>query len=554
MSNPTELLAGSGAHLPAEPASFLERTARSISEVQPGLDTIPELVVFLEVLGYTNKTASQNGFENLFDLAEHLYPVLDHYVDREETKHEQQESMLLPVPSVGRRLARGLGLVFPWLGSLAVLLFFGVSLWLVFGLPLSITTALIVGLFFGLLLGEGPVQLFQRIFTFYYEQYNLSEVKRALGRSFRLACVMLLLLVGTIYLSVVALGVPLDLAELSMVAGGTILFHRVGYIIVYSMKRYAQVVASYAAALGTLVFIYTWAYNLIPETLTRYLVSLAGGIIVLSVAPAYYGYRVLTARSAYNLDDSKRNPLNAAIVNRRTVMSSFGIQFWEGLPYFLFGMLCFAMLFGDRLMSWLLNPKHVANGIPLPLVFNSTYHLGADVALLVIFPAAVVQFVIISPISEQLSNLVTKARVADTAEVDTFLRYRYGLTVSVSAGVAAAVALLLIIFSHRIETIVGGSGTSIFVLQVASIANVFMTVFMANSLFLVFMNKMKALAGIAGSGVLILALAGLIASRWGYQDVVFAYLLAATVSMAVSYQFVVWALDRPGSLFFSRYI
>ena len=535
-------------------AEFLEKTARSIAEVQPSLDTVPEVVVFLEVLGYTNATAVKNGFRDLFDVADHLYPVLDHYVDREETMRDQQESMLLPVPSVGRRLARGVGLVFPWLGSLMVLLFFGVSLWLVFGLPLFFTTSLIVGLFLGLLASEGPVQLFQRIFSFYLDQYNLSEVRRAIGRSYYLALLMLGCIVAAIFWVCLLAHIPQDLMILATLASSTILLHRVSYTLVYSLKRFGQIVASYAAALATLVLVYTWMGGLIPLEIQRYLVSLGTAVVVLSILPIYYTYRVLTASSAYSLADASANPLNAIKLNRRTIRSSFGVQFWEGLPYFLFGMLFFAMLFGDRVMSWFFNPDHLVDGIRLPLVFNITYHLGADVALFVIFPASIIQFVIMSPISEQLSNLVTRTKAREIEKVDTFLRYRYGLAVTVSAAVAAGTAFALIIFSHGIEALIGGSSTSIFVLQVAAVANVFMVIFMANSLFLIFMNKIKALLGITAVGVLVLAQVGILMSRLGFQDVVFGYLFATIVTMALSYQWVVWSLNRPGSLFFSRYI
>lgn len=550
-----DLLAGAGSDaLPRRSALFLERTARSISEVQPSLDTIPEVIIFLEVLGYNNRTAVENGFRDLFDVATHLYPILDHYVDRSETMAHQQQSMFIPVPSLGSRVARGVGLVFPWVGSLAVLFFFGVSLWLVYGLPLSITTSLIVGLFFGLLVSEGPVQLFQRIFSFYYEQYNLSEVRRAMARSALLGAGLAALVDALIYMVSLVAHIPFDLAFLSMVAGTTILLHRMSYVILYSLKKFAEVVASYAIALATLVFVYTWTYNLIPLTVTRYLVSLSSAVLVLSILPIYYAYRVITVRTAESLGRKSGNPLNAMVANKHTIMSNFSVQFWEGLPYYLFGMLFFALLFGDRVLSWFFNPNHLANGIRLPLVFNATYHLGADIALLVIFPAAVAQFVIMSPIAEQLSNLVTRKKVWEMKSVDGFLRYRYGLTVSVSAGIAAAVAFTLIILSHHVEAIVGGSAKSVFVLQIASIADVFMVIFMANCLFLIFMNKIKALAGITAGGVAILAEAGFILSRYGFQDIVFAYLLATAVCMAVSYQFVVWALDRPGSLFFSRYI
>jgi hypothetical protein len=533
---------------------FLERTARSITEIQPSLDSVPEIVVFLEVLGYNNKTAVDNGFKNLFEVASHLYGSLDHYMDRDQARLTQERSMALDIPSVGHRLAQGLSLTFPWMGSLAVLYFFGVSLWLVWGLPIAIVTSLIVGVFLGLLLSEGPMQLFQRLVVFYYNQYNLSEVKRALRRSYYLSAGLVAGIVGGVYLVSIFAHIPFQYAILTMISGSTIFVHRVSYILVYALRKFAQIVVSYAAALVSLLAVYFLAYNIIPLSLTRYLVSLGSAIVVLSVVPIYYGYRVFTARSVYSLGDTKRNPLNTIAVNSKTIMSNFRVQLWEGLPYYLFGMLFFATLFGDRVLSWAYNPVHNPNGISLPLVFNSVYHVGADVALLVIFPAAVIQFVIMTPISEQLSNLTTNISVTKAGQVDGFLKYRYVVLLFSSVFVAVPVAFTLVLFAPVIESWIGGTGVSVFILRIAATANVLVAVFMANSLFLIFLNKIRRLVGIALVGVLILGVGGMFFAQLGFENIVMAYLFCAAATMALSTILVVQSLRKPASLFFSRYM
>jgi hypothetical protein len=533
---------------------FLEKTARSIAEIQPSLDSVPEIVVFLEVLGYNNKKAVENGFKDLYQVAGHLYSSLDHYMDRDADRVTQERSMALDIPSMGRRLGQGLSLTFPWMGSLAVLYFFGVSLWLVWGLPLAVITSLIVGVFFGLLLSEGPMQLFQRLVVFYYNQYNLSEVKRALKRSYLLSAGLVAgIVVGAYAVSILA-NIPAQYAILTVVSASTIFVHRVSYILIYALRKFAQVVVSYAAALVSLLAVYFLMYNIIPLTLTRYLVSLSTAIVVLSVVPIYYSYRVFTAKSVYSLGDSKRNPLNTIVVNSKTIMSNFGVQLWEGLPYYLFGMLFFATLFGDRVLSWAFNPVHNANGLQLPLIFNSTYHVGADVALLVIFPAAVIQFAIMTPISEQISNLTTSISITQAGRVDGFLKHRYYDLLFSSLFAAAMVASILIAFSPIIESWIGGSGISIFVLRVAALANVFVAIFMGNTLFLIFLNKIRSLVGVALVGVSILGVGGIILAQVGFENIVLAYLLSGVSMMAISTLLVALALKKPASLFFSRYM
>ena len=533
---------------------FLEKTARSIAEIQPSLDSVPEIVVFLEVLGYNNKTAVENGFRDLYDVAGHLYGSLDHYMDREKARVTQEGSMTLTISSPGRRLAQGLSLTFPWIGSLAVLYFFGVSLWLVWGLPLAIITSLIIGVFLGLLLSEGPMQLFQRLIVFYYNQYNLSEVKRALRRSYYLSGGLVAGIIGGVYLFGVLAHVPAQYTVLTMISASTIFAHRVSYILIYALRKFTQIVVSYAAALVSLLAVYFLMYNIIPISLTRYLVSLGIAVVVLSMVPIYYSVKVFTANSVYALGDTKRNPLNTIVVNSKTIMSNFSVQLWEGLPYYLFGMLFFAMLFGDRVLSWVYNPVHSANGIPLPMVFNSAYHVGADVALLVIFPAAVIQFAVMTPISEQLSNLTTKITVTQAEEVDGFLKHRYNILLASSVLAAMAVAFTLFVFAPVVESWIGGTETSVFVLRMAALSNVCMAIFMANTLFLIFLNKIRSLVGVALAGVSILGVGGIIFAHLGVENIVRMYMLSAATAMILSTILVAIALKKPASLFFSRYM
>ena len=81
---------------------FLEKTARSIVEIQPSLDSVPEIVVFLEVLGYNNKTANENGFSDLYQVAGRLHDILDRYVDGNRARL-MQERRDRPPPLAWRR-------------------------------------------------------------------------------------------------------------------------------------------------------------------------------------------------------------------------------------------------------------------------------------------------------------------------------------------------------------------------------------------------------------------------------------------------------------------
>jgi hypothetical protein len=550
----TPLQAGDEVTTPRRSALFLQKTARSIVEIQPHLDTIADIVVFLEVLGYTNKLVVENGFHDLFDFADQLYDSIDHYVDRDATAKAHEASISVPVPSMGRRLAEGLALSFPWMGSLSVLFVFGVSLWLVWGFPISITTSLVIGLFLGIFVSEGPMQLFQRLFGFHYNQANLSEVKRVLKRSYYMLAVLAAAVLGLLYVSEVIWNIPAQLITLTAIASVSILAHRVSYVVIYALKRFWQLAASYAAGLTAMVAAYFLLDNVIPSTVTRYVDSLGIAFLVLSIAPIYYDYKVFSSTSASSIDDQIGHSFNPSIVNSKTINSSFGVQLWENLPYYVFGMLFFALLFGDRVLSWLFNPNHLANGISLPLVFNSAYHLGADVALIVIFPAAIIQYIVMAPISEQLSNLATITAVSEESTVDAFLKGRYVLLLSLSAIASTMVAGILFMVGPDLISHFGGSELSLRILLVAAPSNILVSIFMANSLFLTFSNRVKSLVPIASIGVGVLAIGGVFLARSGFQEIVFAYLAAAVVVTALSSLEVAAVLRNPARSFFSRYV
>ena len=168
---------------------FASKTARSIAEMQQSVNNMADVLVFLEVLGYDDRTAKKNGFDNLQELAKYVYNFVDAY----DEQRPDASSSAMEVPSTKRRLAESLSMIFPWLGSLVLLFVTGVSLWMAWGLPADVTTAFLAGVFLGLVVTEGLLQNYNRLFSFYYSQTNIGEVKRSIKRSYVLAGVILVM-------------------------------------------------------------------------------------------------------------------------------------------------------------------------------------------------------------------------------------------------------------------------------------------------------------------------------------------------------------------------
>ena len=84
---------------------FAQMAARSIVEVQKRVDSVPDLLVLLEVLDYNDDIAKQNGYKDLYSLAVHIYTFIDAYYDYNiNTRDEHVNSLLAPIPSLKKRI------------------------------------------------------------------------------------------------------------------------------------------------------------------------------------------------------------------------------------------------------------------------------------------------------------------------------------------------------------------------------------------------------------------------------------------------------------------
>ncbi|MGI0039951.1 MAG: hypothetical protein ACREAO_09045, partial [Nitrososphaera sp.] len=360
---------------------FASKTARSIAEIQQSVNNMADVLVFLEVLGYDDRTAKKNGFDSLQELAKYVYNFVDAY----DEQRSAASSSAIEVPSTKRRLAESLSMIFPWLGSLVLLFVTGVSLWMAWGLPADVTTAFLAGVFLGLVLTEGLLQNYNRLFSFYYSQTNIGEVKRSIKRSYALAGVILSGTVAVLYGASALANIPLELATIAAISTVTISLHRVSYVIMYALKKLAHIGISYSIAFATLAGVFFLAPDAIPDVTVRYFAALGSAFAVLSSFAIYHHYKIMGQSSTSIVARNAPHFYSPLTVNDNTITSRLGVQVLECLPYFVYGTFYFVLLFADRAVAWFFNPVTVAatNGTILPLSFNSVYHIGADLALLV---------------------------------------------------------------------------------------------------------------------------------------------------------------------------
>lgn len=538
-----------------ETAEFAEKAARSVSELQYGVNSIADVLVFLEILGYDNRIASKHGFANLMELAKYIYPILDHYEDPKEAP--QWSYAEDPLPGKRQRLSEALGIYAPWLGALVMLNLAGFSLWMAQVLPADITIAFVAGVFSGLILTEWPLQAYGRIFFMYYEQKNVGELRRSVKRSYAtVALIMLGYSAATIIYCILS-NIPLFLASVSIGAAATVSLHRVAFNILYSLKKIGIVFLSYVAAFVMLIAAFYSLPGFIEVDMTsRYFASLSAAFVALIGFAAYYHFRlqnrVKPRITGKVVPSFYRNPAT----NEKTISSRFKVQLWESLPFSIYGTFYLVILFGDRILSWIFNPHVIvaSNGTLLPMVFNSEYHVGADISLLALAPVIIVQYIVMMPTYSMFHNKSLKLKISDIAQMDTFVRSIYQKLVILSLITSLVSVATLLNFSTPIVLFFNGTETSVQVMRYTSLGSIGISIFTANAAMMMFLNKAKIPAFIALAGAIALMASGSFFAQYGIENIAFAYMLSSTGIAVTSFAWMLKVLKKnPSTNLLARY-
>lgn len=535
----------------SEQKAFLHKTARSVAEIQANVNNLADVLVFLEVLGYDAATAHRYGFRDMQELARQVYERIDYYDT--SRKNDPGEPLLIKTPSLTRRFLEGLALISPWLMLLSFIFIFGASLWLDWHLPIVSLTSLAVGVFFGLFVSEGPLWVFNRLFIFYYSQANVSEIKRILRRNYLMFAGTLIMGVSVLFAFGAISGIPSELIGIAAVGFLTIAMHRFSFVVVYALRKVVLAMISYAVALTLLIFCYYGLQPYLTDVSIRYVVSLLVAFAVLSITAAYCTRIALSPNHSSSVNGDVPHFYKPLFVNKQTLNSRFGVQVWENIPFFLYGTFFTVMLFGDRIISWIYSPIHSYGGVYFPLIFNTAYHMGADIALFVVLPIGVVQYVLVGHIFSELNNLSIELDSTETRVLDDHIRSRYRKTLAISLLVSGSLATSLIVSSSSLMNLIGGTAVSAVILQIAAIGNLVLTLFMTNSFFLMLLNDTKSLMLITMLCGSIVIVGGLFLGSLGYKNIVFAYLASCMCASVLSSMKIRALFKRPSSLFFSRF-
>jgi hypothetical protein len=531
--------------------NFVHQVARSVTEIQSNVNNLADVLVFIEVLGYRINTVREHGFSDMRELSRYVYEEID-YFDVRDPKATRSKPLLMPVPGMARRVLEGLALSAPWLMTFPLIFLLGVSLWIDWLLPMPVMTAMALGTIVGLMVSEGPVWTFSRLFLFYHSQTNVSETRRLFKRNYLLFAAILALVVASFFILSSFMSVPLELAGIATAAAVTMAVHRFTFSVIFILKKLAISVVTYGAAFASLLSVYYLLPGVFSDPTTRYLASLGTAFAVLCIPATYYTKKVIalspTARSA-----DAPSFFNPRFINKETLRSKFRVQLWENLPYFLYGTLFVIVLFGDRILSWIFNPSKNTGGSSLPLLFNPVYHMGADLALFVLFPSGLIVYLLTGRIFEELHNVSLESGSAEQEKVDEFIRCRYMKTLLVCLLVSVSIAICLNILAPQLMHLAGASSISEGILRIASVANVILSIFVVNSVFMMLLNKAKLLVLVVGLSALILGVGGWILGALAFNYIVWAYFASCLSASTLSTVEVRKLFGMAGSRFLARF-
>ena len=265
-------------------------------------------------------------------------------------------------------------------------------------------------------------------------------------------------------------------------------------MLLFSMKKLKEILIGFLVALVVFYIVFS---ALEPKTLSqntdRYFISFTISFMALSIIPAYYHYKLFVANKNVNSRSDMPNFYSPPSVTSATIKSRFGVQIWENLPNLIYGVFYFILLFGDRVISWFYTPQVLiaSNGVSLPLIFNSAYHVGADLALFTIIPGTLFQFLLLSTLYIKINNMSLTLKISETSVINDFIKFTYKKMIITSLLIGLAFAGLLNIFGPDIIHFLGGNDITVNILRVASFGSVFLSVFAGNASMILFSKSYK---------------------------------------------------------------
>ncbi len=125
--------------------------------------------------------------------------------------------------------------------------------------------------------------------------------------------------------------------------------------------------------------------------------------------------------------------------------------------------------------------------------------------------------------------------MGDAGKLDQFLRSSYRRLILLVILSAAGSVGLLNLFGPEVINYFNGTEDSLEVMRYASVGNIALSVFTANALIMMFLNRAKIPAIMAVAGAVLTMVLGSFLAQEGFEDIALGYAIACAAAAALSF-------------------
>lgn len=524
-------------------SSILDRLTDEVTDIAGRLESPAEASAVLESLGYTDETAREMGYTDIFLAGVEVY---EHQSENEgarrhrmaiESELRQRDLEAVRPTSLSvflpRFLLKGFTFAAPMIVMLVSVLVLLYSLWAYFYFDVPRGSAIAVGTVGSYLITAGFMQAIGRRGLMYLRQ-DMAML------SLKISMVLMLAGLVTVAVSAVLLwGFLLVFPVLAPSETGIAVLYFVtmsclwlGLSIVYMLQQ--EIWFLFAISLGIAMVWY-----LREQLNTSIVLAHQIGILTAGIFSLFIG-AVLLLLTDRRVNRDRKVPLAGTLPR-------FSVIALSTAPYFAYGFVYFAFLFTDRLMAWTGRTAYRQSFV----WFQSNYEIGLNWALV----SLIVAFGVLEFTTYRLGELVAfHSQQHSLLRVDRFTgallgMYRRAVLAYLGAAVFGIIAAYIGVRTFLepneplVDTLI--DNTAILVYWVAAVSYLFVVWALLNNVFLFsFSRPGYALRGVI-AGIIVNITVGFILSRViQYWAAVFGLLAGAIVLWAISTYYVMKMLRK----------
>jgi hypothetical protein len=375
------------------------------------------VVATIESLGIRNKdTRHDFGMGSISELADFVYEELTTSAEHLNVKNQKEIQALSKEPTTAylsdylaiktklflQYYPKGILHLAPVALQIGAIIIFGYSLWTFVGFNQVQSTAVVLGVIFGLVATAGFVQVIGRQASFYWNHEDYLMVRQTIiymvkaGLFFMIAMMLVVSLIN-LFMPFYPFSVLLVVFAYALAIGMLLLvlapLHTIN-------RRYVISVAVFA---GTAVAVLLKNLTVMNVYLTHWL-----GISLAIAIAALFMYRYFQKK--LQNQKSQALPLKPEVL------------IYHNYRYFFYGLLLYVFIFTDRIIAW-----SSAKQGPLPYIiyFEKDYELGMDLAIIVFLLLAGVLEYSIASFTKFIDLGQKGTRFNDPAAFNTQLRKMY---------------------------------------------------------------------------------------------------------------------------------